>query len=55
MMAGARAITHVFLMKILEEESQVPEKSIRHIFSEINTIATKTCNVYNSTLKKNTR
>ena len=35
----ARATTHIFSMKILEEKFKIPEKTIRQTFSEINTIA----------------
>ena len=36
---GARATTHITSMKILEEKFEILEKTIKQIFSEINTIA----------------
>ena len=36
---GARATTHIPSMKILEEKFKIPEKTIRRIFTKINTIA----------------
>lgn len=39
---GARASTHILSMKILENKFKIPEKLIRNIFYEINTIAIRT-------------
>ena len=37
--AGARATTHIYSMKSLEEKFNIPKETIRQTFTEINTIA----------------